>query len=133
MLGLGAAWWAVSAVPKALQQRRVDAAEQQRLALLEERRQRAQLPRRKAGRGGIIETFSGGNSGRYRCMSLYLLVMVMFKFMSLIPRLQFVDIVKKSCCTSAVLNSYSIEMNSWLHFWGATVVMVMFTFTGLLP
>mmetsp|Transcript_46541 Transcript_46541/g.76719 ORF Transcript_46541/g.76719 Transcript_46541/m.76719 type:complete len:155 (-) Transcript_46541:38-502(-) len=47
LLGLGAAWWAVSAVPKALQQRRVDAAEQQRLALLEERRQRAQLPRRK--------------------------------------------------------------------------------------
>ncbi|CAL1166357.1 unnamed protein product [Cladocopium goreaui] len=36
LLGLGAAWWAVSAAQKALQQRRVDAAEKQRLESLEE-------------------------------------------------------------------------------------------------
>ena len=59
--------------------------------------------------------------GRHGCMSLYLAVMVMFYCISLIPLLQFVEIVKKNCCTSAVLNSYSIEMTSWLHFGGATV------------
>ena len=47
-------------------------------------------------------------------MSLYLVVMVMFNLISLIPRLQFiVEIVKKSCCTSAVLNGDDLMAPFW--------------------